>query len=41
MPTEVIVNGKLRSIVKAKRYILKFIAEDLTEKNEEGWSRFI
>jgi len=41
MHTEVIVNGKLRSIVKAKRYILKFIAEDLTEKNEEGWSRFI
>ena len=36
MPKVVNVSGKLRVIVKAKHSILKSIAEDLTEKNEEG-----
>ena len=35
MPTEVNVYGKLRKIVKAKRSILKSVAKNLIEKNEE------
>ena len=35
MPTEVNVYGKLRKIVRAKRSILKSVAKNLIEKNEE------
>ena len=35
MPTEVNVYGKVRKIVKAKRSILKSVATNLIEKNEE------
>ena len=35
MPTEVNVYGKLRKIVEAKSSILKSVAKNLTEKNEE------
>ena len=35
MPTEVNLYGRLRKIVTAKRSILKSVAKNLTEKNEE------
>ena len=35
MPTEVNLYGRLRKIVTAKRSIVKSVAKNLTEKNEE------